>query len=78
MKSPFSVGVQARPSTFLQSRRKRFSTSAASVKRAGLAETAIGSINRPVLTCCPGCLGSGVWQAAQAFASPLPPWCGPV
>ena len=30
----------------------------------------MGSIMRPVLTCCPGRLGSGVWQAAQAFASP--------
>ena len=36
MKSPCSAEVQARPSTFLQSRRKRFSTSAASVKRAGI------------------------------------------
>ena len=42
MMSPFSVAVQARPRTVLQFRSNHFSTLAASVKRSGVRELAIG------------------------------------
>lgn len=77
IKSPFSCAVQGRPRTFWQSRRKRLSTSAASVNRLGSTETAIGSIGRPDLTLRPGMRGSAVWHDAQAGVCGLPPAWGP-
>jgi len=46
MMSPSSVGVQTRPSTFLQLRLNHLVTFSASVKRSGVFETAIGAIDR--------------------------------
>ena len=72
MTSPFSLAEHSRPSTELQLRRNHLSALAASVKRAGLAETAIGSMAFPARV-CPADFGSLVWQLVHDGVSGLPP-----
>src|SRR3990170_1536449 len=67
--SPFSSGVQARPTTSLQLRLNHFSTLAGSVKRRGSATGESGRISFSVLACLPDARGSCVWQDAAPFAA---------
>jgi len=70
-RSPFSWGLQTRPSTSLQLRLNHFSTLAGLAKRSAFAAGASGATSLPVLACLPVAAGFWVWQEAQLHS---PPW----
>ena len=69
MRSPFSCGVQSRPSRYVQLNPNHFSTFASSVNRSGFAEGAKARICRCIFGTPFGHVAKPPWQALHGISS---------